>query len=237
MSRETENTLLLLVGVSIAMIAGTGMYTRYVKPSLLPWLVAAAVLVIVLAVAAIARDVRRGHAEHHSGDHGHRSGVLWLLLVPVVVLIFVTPPPIGARAAGTTVTEVSTDILRRPFPPLPTGRAPAVSLPDVLIRAAQDTAGTLDDRLITVTGFTLTDGGRTDLARVVIICCAADARLARIHLAGPAAAQAGHHRDETWLSVEGIVRAGQGDSTGRTVPVLEVSRVRQIAPPANPYAG
>lgn len=96
--------------------------------------------------------------------------------------------------------------------------------------------GTLDGRLITVTGFTLTDAGRTDLARVVIICCAADARLTRIRLAGPAAAQAVHHRDETWLSVEGMVRAGQGDSTGRTVPVLEVSRVQRIAPPANPYA-
>jgi hypothetical protein len=33
MTRETENPLLLLVGLSIGVIAATGAYTRYVKPS------------------------------------------------------------------------------------------------------------------------------------------------------------------------------------------------------------
>ncbi len=60
MSRETENTVLLLVGISIAMITVTGAFTRYVKPGLLPWLAASAVLLIVLALAAIIGDVRRG---------------------------------------------------------------------------------------------------------------------------------------------------------------------------------
>ncbi len=54
-----------------------------------------------------------------------------------------------------------------------------------MIRAAQDTAGTLNDRLITVIGFTLPETDGVDLGRVVIICCAADAQLARIHLRGP----------------------------------------------------
>ena len=43
MSRETENALLLLVGVSTLIISVTGTFTRYVKPSLLPWLMASAV--------------------------------------------------------------------------------------------------------------------------------------------------------------------------------------------------
>ena len=60
MSRETENTLLLLVGISITMITVTGAFTRYVKPGLLPWLAASAALLIVLALAAIIGDVRRG---------------------------------------------------------------------------------------------------------------------------------------------------------------------------------
>lgn len=51
-----------------------------------------------------------------------------------------------------------------------------------MMRAATDSAATLDNRLITVTGFTMAGDGGTDLGRVVIICCAADAQRARIHL-------------------------------------------------------
>ena len=32
MSRETENAVLLLIGVSLALISVTGTFTRYVKP-------------------------------------------------------------------------------------------------------------------------------------------------------------------------------------------------------------
>ncbi|HEX9833947.1 MAG TPA: 50S ribosomal protein L31, partial [Mycobacterium sp.] len=59
----------------------------------------------------------------------------------------------------------------------------------------KDSANTLDGRLITVTGFTFKADGRTDLARVVIICCAADATLARIRLSGPAAPQISNYPD------------------------------------------
>ena len=138
MSRETENTLLLLVGISIAMITVTGAFTRYVKPGLLPWLAASAALLIVLALAAIIGDVRRGgprtsdqHSDHgDDGDdgvqgdgHSHRTGMVWLLLVPILVLIFVTPPALRPSAAAPSVTAVSNDVLNRAFPPLPTGRA------------------------------------------------------------------------------------------------------------------
>ena len=135
MSRETENTLLLLVGISIAMITVTGAFTRYVKPGLLPWLAASAALLIVLALAAIIGDVRRGgarrgdHGDHATCDHGdghsHRTGMVWLLLVPILVLIFVTPPALRPSAAAPSVTAVSNDVLNRAFPPLPPGRAPS----------------------------------------------------------------------------------------------------------------
>ena len=67
-SRETENTVLMLVGISIAMIAVSGAFTRYVKPGLLPWLIASAVLLIALALVAIVGDIRRGGPR--TGDHG-----------------------------------------------------------------------------------------------------------------------------------------------------------------------
>ena len=194
MSRETENTVLLLVGISIAMITVSGAFTRYVKPGLLPWLAASAVLLIALALLAIIGDIRRGgprtsdQPSDHSEAHPHRAGIVWLLVVPILVLIFVTPPALRPSAAAPSVTAVSNDVLNRAFPPLPPGNAPEVSLPEVLMREAQDTTGSLTNRSITVTGFVLNEAQGVDLGRIVIICCAADAQLARIHLRGPAAA-------------------------------------------------
>ena len=243
MSRETENTLLLLVGISIAMITVTGAFTRYVKPGLLPWLAASAALLIVLALAAIIGDVRRGGAgrgDHgDDGDHGdghsHRTGMVWLLLVPILVLIFVTPPALRPSAAAPSVTAVSNDVLNRAFPPLPPGRAPELSLPEVLMREAQDTTGALTNRTITVTGFVLNEAQGVDLGRIVIICCAADAQLARIHLRGPAAAQAAGLPDNTWLRVEGEVMPAPRQPHSVTIPTLQATAVTRIDAPANPY--
>ncbi len=240
MRRETENIVLLLTGVSIAMVTLTGAYTRYVKPSMLPWLAAAGVLVIALAVSAIVHDIRDGgHQHNHDHDdddgHQHRAGIVWLLTIPIIVLIFVVPPALSARAVAPSVTTVSNDVLRHPFPPLPAERAPTVPLPQVLMRIATDSSDTLDGRLITVTGFTMKDGDSTDLARIVIICCAADAQLARIQLTGPAAASAANHPENTWLSVEGTVPNGQRMTGTSSVPAMQVNRVTPIDPPRTPY--
>lgn len=236
MSRETENALLLLIGVSTAIIVATGSFTRYVKPTLLPYLIATAVLLIVLALAAIVRDIRHGPTDDHDHEHehAHSSGTAWLLLIPIALLAFVVPPAIRPDAAS--VTPVSTDVLRRPFPPLPGGTTPELSLPDVLIRVAQDTAGTLDNRTIKVTGFTMRDGDHTYLARIVIICCAADAQLARIGLTGPAATDLAGYPENTWVTVEGSVPAGQNDSGRRTIPNMTVLTAARTDPPPHQYA-
>ncbi|MEE6164113.1 MULTISPECIES: TIGR03943 family putative permease subunit [unclassified Mycolicibacterium] len=233
MSRETENALLLLIGVSTAIIVVTGTFTRYVKPTLLPYLSATAVLLIVLALAAIVRDIRHGPTDDHDHEHAHLRGTAWLLLIPIALLAFVVPPAIRPDAAS--VTPVSTDVLRRAFPPLP-GGTPELSLPNVLIRIAQDTAGTLDNRTIKITGFTMHDGEHTYLARIVIICCAADAQLARIGLTGPAAADLAGYPENTWVTVEGSVPAGQSDSGRRTIPNLTVRTAARTNPPPQQYA-
>ncbi|WP_348731684.1 TIGR03943 family protein [uncultured Mycolicibacterium sp.] len=238
MSRETQNALLLLVGVSTLIISVTGTFTRYVKPSLLPWLMASAVLLIVLALVSIARDIRSGPGEdgHAAHDHSHRSGVLWLLILPVALLGFVVPPPIGPQTARPAVREVSSEVLKRPYPALPAERAPELALPEVLIRVAQDSANTLDGRLITVSGFTMKNGDKVQLGRVVILCCAADAQLARLDLAGPAADTAASLPDGTWVRVEGTMPPGQGDASMRSTPTMQVSAVQEIEPPENPYS-
>lgn len=242
MSREAENTVLLLVGVSIVMITVSGVFTRYVKPGLLPWLAASAVVVIALALTAIIGDIRRGGPREsvatgdHGHDHSHRTGIVWLLVAAVLVLMFVAPPVLRPSAAAPSVISVSNDVLNKAFPPLPPGRSPDVSLPEVLMREAHDTTGSLTNRSISVIGFVLNEAQGVDLARIVIICCAADAQLARIHLRGPAAAAAAGLPDNTWLQVEGHVTPAPRQTNSPLVPTLQASAVSRIDAPPNPYA-
>jgi uncharacterized repeat protein (TIGR03943 family) len=231
-SRGTQNTVVLLVGLSAVVMVIKGTYLHFVKPSLLPWLLAAAAVLIALAVASIVRDLRHAPAEDHG--HTHRPWLVWLLLVPIALTTFVVPPPLGAHGA-TPEAVAATEPQRRPFPPLPAGRAPTVSIPDVVMRAAADSANSLDRRLITITGFTLRYPEGTDLGRVVIVCCAADAQLARVHLSGNAAEAAGYPED-TWLQVEGTVLAGTAVASTNFIPTMAVSRVTRIDKPANTYA-
>ena len=239
MSRETENALLLLLGLAAAIITITGVYTRYVKPSLLPWLAAVAVLLIVLALSAIVRDPRRGRDDKTGSDeptgHAHRRGIGWLIAVPVLLLAFVVPPALGAQAAAPIAITLSPNELRQPFPPLPAGRAPEVSLKEVMKRVALDSAGTLNSRLITIVGFTLKADSGTDLARITIFCCAADAQLGRLHLRGSAAAAAAELPDNTWIRVEGTI-APPGDAASPAIPTMTVSTLTRVDAPANTYA-
>ncbi|WP_445163780.1 TIGR03943 family putative permease subunit [Mycobacterium sp. Dal123C01] len=237
MKRETENTILLLVGLSVGLIVATGVFTRYVKPALLPWLVLTAALLIGLALMGMVSDIRREKAGHDADDgHSHRGGVVWLLAVPIVVLIFVTPPALRPQAATGSVANVSNDALREAFPPLPPGRAPEVSLPEVVMRAANDSSGSLTNRLISATGFVLNEPGGIDLARIVIICCAADAQLARIHLRDHDGASSLHFPDNTWLRVEGVVTPAERQPHTPPIPTLRAISVTPVATPANPYA-
>jgi putative membrane protein len=244
MSRESENIMLLMIGLATGMITVTGAFVRYVKPALEPWLYLTAVLLIGLALVAIIGDLRRptGSSDHDhghgqdDGGHSHANGAVWLLLIPVVVLIFVTPPALRPQASVPSISAVSADSMRRAFPPLPSGRAPEVSVPDLMIRGVQDSAGTLDGRLITVIGFTLRDGDAVDLGRFSVLCCAADARLARVRLGGSGAQEAAGLPEHSWVRVEGTVRPGLPGEPILGVPTVEVDSVTQIDAPENVYS-
>jgi putative membrane protein len=234
MSRPTQNVMLLLLGLAAGVIVVKGTYLYYVKPALQPWLVFSAAALVVLAVVAIIRDLRRAPAPSDGCDvaeHRHRAGSAWLLLVPIALIAFVAPPPLGANGAG--LRSVSPP-RKQHFAPLPAGRAPTLSVPELVMRAA---AGrTVDDRLVTVTGFTLKYEDNTDLGRVVIVCCAADAQLARLHLAGPGLAAAAGYPEDTWLRVEGRILPGSSQASTNFVPTFVASAVTRIEKPTNTYA-
>lgn len=238
MSRESENAMLLLIGVATAMITVTGAFNRYVKSGLQPWLYLTAAVLIGLALVAIIGDIRRqGSADQHADhSHEHSDRAVWLLFVPIVLLIFVTPPALRPQASVPSISPVSADAIRRPFPPLPPGRAPEVSVPDLMIRGVQDSAGTLDGRLITVIGFTLRDGEAVDLGRFSVLCCAADARLARVRLGGSGAAEAAELPEHSWVRVEGMVRPPLPGEPVLGIPIVDVDSVTRIDPPADVYS-
>lgn len=241
MSRFTQNLVLLLVGASIAVMLVKGTYVNYVKPSLLPWLVIAAVVLLALGLAAVVRDIRGAGTDDHGDAHGddhdghrHRTGLAWFLLVPIAMIAFVVPPPLDAR--GAAAPPATSAPPPRSFAPLPPGPSPTVPVPEIVMRAAADPARSLDGRTISASGFTLRYPDGVYLARVVIVCCAADAQLARIRLSGPGAEVASGFGEETWIRVEGDVVPGSADASNDFIPTLTAASVTRIDKPANTYA-
>jgi uncharacterized repeat protein (TIGR03943 family) len=234
-SRGTQNLVLLLVGLSNAVMLIKGTYLNYVKPGLLPWLAAAAAVLVALGLVAIVRDLRQARADHQADEpnHRHQPWLGWLLLIPIAMVAFVVPPPLDARGASPAAVSAPQ---RRAFPPLPAGDAPTVSLPEVVMRAAADSTNSLARRTITLTGFTLHRSDGVDLGRVVIVCCAADAQLARVHLTGPGAATAAGHPEDTWLRIEGQIVPDSSHAQDGFIPTMSVTNVTSIDKPANTYA-
>jgi uncharacterized repeat protein (TIGR03943 family) len=224
MRRETQNVLLLLVGGAMVKISVDGSFLRYVKPSLHPYLLASGIFIVGLAVVAIVRDVRRGGPA--DDDHAHSSRPYWMLLLPAALILFVAPPALDVSSVSDRVVAAG-PVQRTAFPPLPDGEAPEVSLLDVVQRAARDSTGSLDDREITVTGIRVANpDGSVDLARILIICCAADARSIRIHL--------DRDVEGEWLRVRGTV--GESSPETGNIPTMTVTGVEQIDEPENTYA-
>lgn len=239
MRRETQNVLLVLLGGALAKIAVDGTFLRYVKPSLQPWLLATGVLIVALAVVAIVRDLRAGGSgENHEHEHAARSP--WMLVLPVLAIFLIAPPALGASSVDTTSTRSvaqSSATVNQQFPPLPTGDAPPLLMVDFVQRAVFDADGSLDGREVTLTGFTVADAaGRTDLARLTIGCCAADALPVRVALdGGDREAELDALPSDAWLVVRGTLQPGTATPDNNYVPTLTVTGLERTAAPEDPY--
>jgi hypothetical protein len=75
-----------------------------------------------------------------------------------------------------------------------------------------------------------------DLACIVIICCAADAQLARIHLRDHDGDATLRFADNTWLRVEGEVTPAVRQPHTAPIPTLRAVTVTPVNAPANQYA-
>ena len=237
MRRETQHALLIILGGALIRLATGDLFLRYVRPGQRWLLLGAGAVVVVLAVVGFARDLRAsGRGDHAPGhDPGGRHAP-WLLLVPVLVVALVAPPALGADAVvrtGPGNAVRAADLM----PPLPPGDPVALTVGEFVQRAVWDRAGSLDDREVTLTGFAVRRGAAVDLARLTIVCCAADARANRVRLVGDLGdlGDLGDPAPDTWLSVRGTLQPGSGTAATRYVPAMTVRSVEVVAAPADPY--
>jgi uncharacterized repeat protein (TIGR03943 family) len=245
MRRETQNVLLMLLGGAVLKIAVNGQYLRYVKPWLLPWLFAAGVTTVLLAVIGIARDiqaasarangVRPTHPDTAGHDHGSRSP--WLLLLPVLAIFLIAPPALGAdkvaRSGDRSAVAQQAPSGSAAFEQLPAEDAPLLKIGEVVTRAVWDDSGTLDGRQIRLVGFVVRmPDGSVDLARLVISCCAADATPVKVRLQGDGV---NDYPPDTWLEARGEIVPHSATEASAYVPVFTVTALTEVPAPADPY--
>ena len=230
MRRETQHVLLVLLGGALLRIAVDDTHLRYVRPEHRFLLLAAGAVMVALALVALVRD-RTGPGEHDP-DHDHGAGerhAPWLLLAPVLVIALVAPPALGADAVSRAGPRNAVVEASDAFGPLPPGDPVEISVAEFVERAVWDGTGALHGREVVLTGFAVRRGADTELARMTIACCAADARPNRVRLVG----DAGDPAPDTWLRVRGVLQ--EGSAGADQVPALDVQVVDVIPAPPDPY--
>ncbi|MEV8593460.1 TIGR03943 family putative permease subunit [Streptomyces sp. NPDC052013] len=245
MRRYGPALVLVLCAAAVLRISlFTELYLRYVQPGLRPYLIASGVLLLVLGVASaiaagrsVPEEARHEHEydEHAQGDDGHDHSrsprVAWLLAVPATTLLLFPPPALGSYSAEREAGRYAAQGIGS-FPALPKGDPVDLTLGEFTSRALYDSGRTMKGRTIRMTGFvTKDDDGTWYLTRLLISCCAADARPDRIEVR-----QADAPAVDSWVSVTGTwVPEGRLGSEEAWPPVLAATDVRQVEQPENPY--
>ncbi|AEV83619.1 membrane protein [Actinoplanes sp. SE50] len=234
-----QAVIMLLLGGAVVKATVTDTFLRYVKEGLRPYLLIAGVLLIVAAVMTMWYELRAAppagepHDDGHGQGHGHHEPTVgWLLLLPVLGLLLVSPPALGSFAAGQTGSvgpAAASD-----YPPLAAGDPIEVNLLDYASRAIFDSGRSLAGRTIKLTGF-ITPGpdGRPMIARIVLTCCAADGRPIKVGLTGVAI----DAPPDAWVQVVGVYSSQVGTDPVNRAPVayLEVKTWQEIDQPKQPY--
>jgi uncharacterized repeat protein (TIGR03943 family) len=212
-----------------------GSYLRYVVPAAKPWLLGAGSAMVLLALAAIIRDAR-GTGRPDTGDHGHHHGSrsVPLLLLPVLAILLVAPPALGADSVTRDGDRGTPAVVSRgaaALPPLPAAGVLSMPVTEFITRSVWDT-DSLATRTVELTGFVAHQHGRVYLARLVINCCAADATPMKVELLGASTAGL---VDDQWIQVTGIPRPGSAVRANGYTPTLAVATLTGVSQPADPY--
>ncbi|MFC6017723.1 TIGR03943 family putative permease subunit [Plantactinospora solaniradicis] len=241
MNRQAQAVLLLLLGGAVLKASLTDVYLRYVKEGLWPFLVAAGALLVVAGVMTLWYDLRRRGREHEHEQHGdddghghHEPRVGWLLLLPVLGLLLVSPPALGSYAVGQSGTALVGEDSGG-YPPLPAGDPVPITLLDYAGRAIFDQGVSLVDRRVQLTGFVAPGpDGEPILARMILSCCAADGRPIKLGMSGD---RPSGLPPDTWVQVVGrySTQLGKDPVSDVDIPYLHVESWRRVEPPKQPY--
>jgi uncharacterized repeat protein (TIGR03943 family) len=249
-NRQAQAVVMLLLGGAVVKASLTDVYLRYVKQGLQPFLIGAGLLLIAAAAMTLWYDLRHpgaatgepdegtDHADDHGHDHGgtahHEPRVGWLLVLPVLGLLLVTPPALGSYAAGQAGSALAGKQASA-YPPLPAGDPAKISVLDYASRAVFDKGASIGDRSVQLTGFVTTGpDGKPMLARIILSCCAADGRPIKVGLTGdaPTGVPADH-----WIDVTGRYspQTATDPVNDAPVPYLDVKTWQEIPAPRQQY--
>lgn len=263
MDDRTSGALLLAVGGISLRLGLTDAALAYVKPGLQMPLVVAGLILVALGAIQVVQAFRRVAPvepeaelpiwdEHHSdsdahhsedpSDHGHSHAggprVAWLLTLPLLALLLIAPPPLGAFAAGRQADAPTSAATT--FPPLPGEKNGAVELTvsDYVYRALYDKSQSLEGKRVRLTGFVTAaktqDEAAFRLTRFQLSCCAADGQAINIAV----------RSDETvppieqWLQIEGTWVPRPGHKVGQVTlvpPLLAAESIQTVPEPKEPY--
>jgi uncharacterized repeat protein (TIGR03943 family) len=158
-----------------------------------------------------------------------------LLILPVLGLLLVTPPALGAYAAGQSGTILSAQASDSFYPALPPGDPVPIGLVEYATRAVYDQGKGMPGRTFQLTGF-VSPGpdGAPMLTRMVLSCCAADGRPIKVAMAGDVP---GDLPPDTWVQVLGTysTRVAKDPVNDAEVPYVDVQSWQEIAAPRQQY--
>jgi uncharacterized repeat protein (TIGR03943 family) len=227
--------MLLVLGLTAMWLGWSQVSLSYVRGWLRLPLAASGAVLVVLALTGMVRRGGHGHAGDGHGHGGARSA--WLLIVPVLVLLLVTPPALGSYAASRRAPAsggAAGDL--EPLPEVIDGAVP-LGVTELVTRAGSDEGRrSLAGVRVRMLGFVVPDqqgrAGTYSLARFNFFCCAADSEPYLVGIQG----DGGARKADQWLLVEGVLAAPAADATPDDgAPALTVDEVSQVGAPADRY--
>ena len=197
MNRDVQDSVLALVGGTVLAVGLTDIHLRYVRPGMQVPLIVAGGLMLLVGLVDASRDRTPkvvdpgevgGEADHHAAPDEHGPPrTAWLLVLPVLVMMLITPGALGSFTADRQPSRPP-DRSTVSFPPLPADSNGAVdlSLSSFTVRVAYSPE-TLAGRNARLVGFVSTQDDGWSVTRIGVSCCAADGVPVRVRVTGPAA--------------------------------------------------